>query len=591
MIKYDLPRYMKLPAEGEPNVPAETRVLAPSKGLNQLGDAFMIDNKEASDLLNVMFVENGVVEKRYGYSTIANTLENVPKGLTLYKGNSRNLVCVDGQTVKKLINGTWTAISSQYNITGNNVTLTSCRKKLFIWDGIGQENSGGCLVYDDSLVGANIYVGTKCPKGKFSVSYKQRQVTAGVDGQPCRLFFSKLATPDIFTVTSETESTTTAPLPNNTTDVPGATVFEDEINASAAFCQDVNPEDGESITGLGFFQDALIIFKEHSIWQAVWTTSDSGSELAVSRITNAYGCVSHGSICTVENDCFFLSNDGVYVLGNEPNYYTAIRTNQLSARIKGVINRINFDAKEGIRSVFNDNKYYLLVPLDGYSYNNYMIVYDKRFYAWTLWDIAASGIAPYDDAQGKQHVAFTSSVSNKTCHFVEYQYNDDGQPINAYWKSRAFHGKKIDYVKLWKVFRPIFKRLEGRITISYSDENGEFGVEDKYQITKSKIGGLGMDFTGGGTFGYSIAENFYAGENGEVIFDDGSADNNYTNGNNSVILNIMVGRESRTFDIKISNNRLNENFSLLGFIIQYETKDFNRFNGEDTYLTDNDGVI
>ena len=70
-IKYQIPNYAKLPAEGDPRTPSETRVLAPSKGLNQLGDAFMIDNKEASELMNIMFTENGVVEKRWGYSTIA----------------------------------------------------------------------------------------------------------------------------------------------------------------------------------------------------------------------------------------------------------------------------------------------------------------------------------------------------------------------------------------------------------------------------------------------------------------------------------------------------------------------------------------
>ena len=510
----------------------------------------------------------------------------MPKGLALYRGNTNNLVCVDGGKVKILRNNSWETISGDYTITGDNVNLTSCRKKLFVWDGIGQ-STGGCMYYD----GSTMNVGTKCPKGKFSVSYKQRQVTAGVDGQPCRLFFSRLAYPEIFTVTDGTQSTTDAPIPNNANDVPGATVFTDEINAAAAFCQDVNPEDGEAITGLGFFQDALIIFKEHSIWQAVWTASENGSELALSRITNAYGCSAHGSICTVENDCFFLSHDGIYVLGNEPNYYTAIRTNQLSARVIGLVNRINYAKKEYIRSVFSDNRYYLCVPLDGADTNNFMIVYDKRFYAWSIWDVEASGICPYDTEEGKQLIAFTSSVNAKTCHFVPYQYNDDGEAIKAYWRSRAFHGKKIDYTKLWKNFRPIFKRIQGSVTITYSDEDGEFDKEDKYQISKLQRGGIGVDEVGALTFGLSNAGNFHAGDNGEVIFDDGSEESSIANTNSSTILNIYIGRESRVFDFKVSNDVVNENFALLGFIISYETKDFQVFKGADTYLTDNSGVV
>ncbi len=586
MIKYQIPQYAKLPAEGDPRSPSETRVLAPSKGLNQLGDAFMIDNKEASELLNIMFTENGVVEKRWGYSTIAEAQDAIPKGLALYKGATRHLVCVDGGKVKMLVNNAWTDISGSYTVSGNNVNITSCRKKLFVWDAVGQ-TTGGCIYYD----GSTMNIGTKCPKGAFSVSYKQRQVTAGVPGQPCRLFFSRLAYPEIFTVTTTTPSTTDAPIPNNANDVPGASAFTDEINAAAAFCQDVNPEDGEAIIGLGFFQDALIIFKEHSIWQAVWTNSENGSELAVSRITNAYGCVAHGSICTVENDCFFLSQDGIYVLGNEPNYYTAIRTNQLSARVVGLINRINFNKKEFIRSVFYDNKYYLCVALDGSDVNNYMIVYDKRFYAWTLWDIGASGISPYDSDEGKQLIAFTSSTTNKTCRFVPYQYNDDGAAIKAYWRSRAFHGKKIDYTKLWKNFRPIFKRIQGSVNMTYYDEDGEFDSELKYQISKIQRGGIGVDATGMLTLGLSGAENFYVNDNGELVFDDGSKESSIANTNSSVVFNIYIGRESRIFDFMVSNEEVNENFALLGFIISYETKDFQVFKGEDTYLNDNSGVI
>ena len=103
--------------------------------------------------------------------------------------------------------------------------------------------------------------------------------------------------------------------------------------------------------------------------------------------------------------------------------------------------------------------------------------------------------------------------------------------------------------------------------------------------------GLGVDEVGALTFGLSNANNFYAGDNGEVIFDDGSEESSIANTNSSTILNIYIGRESRVFDFKVSNDVVNENFALLGFIISYETKDFQVFRGEDTYLTDNSGVV
>lgn len=579
MTNYELPRYLRLPAENNPRTPSETRVLAPSKGLNELGDDFMIDNKEASDLLNIEFTENGVIEKRNGYTTLATGLDNIPKGLTMYKGATDSLVCVDGNVVKKLNSSyQWETISGSYTVSGTSVNLTSCRQKLFVWDGVGQ-STGGCIYYD----GSTMQIGTACPKAKFSVSYKSRQVCSGVPGQPYRVYFSRVANPEIFTRASADTDNPDLPSPTNAENVPGATVFTGEKNDSCAACIDINKEDGEAVTGLGFFQDALIIYKEHSIWQGVF--NDDG-QLAVSRITNAYGCIAHGSICTVENDSYFLSQDGIYVLGNEPNYYTAIRTNQLSARVVGTMNRINYSGRDNIRSIYHDNKYMITLPLDDSDVCNYIITYVKRFYAWSVWDVPASGLAVYLDASGKEQLAFTSSVDANLNRFVPGQYNDNGEAIKAYWKSRAFHGNKIDYTKLWKIFRPIFKGLKGSVTISYYDENGEFDSSDDYQINVTSRGGLGVDMVGGTLAGWSVANEASASGTGSAT----SIDHHTANSNNSKIFNIYLGRESRTFSFQIENNNVDENFALLGFIIQYETKDFNVFDGSMTYLNSNSGL-
>ena len=113
----------------------------------------------------------------------------------------------------------------------------------------------------------------------------------------------------------------------------------------------------------------------------------------------------------------------------------------------------------------------------------------------------------------------------------------------------------------------------------------------KYQISKIQRGGIGVDATGMLTLGLSGAENFYVNDNGELVFDDGSKESSIANTNSSVVFNIYIGRESRIFDFMVSNEEVNENFALLGFIISYETKDFQVFKGEDTYLNDNSGVI
>ena len=120
-----------------------------------------------------------------------------------------------------------------------------------------------------------------------------------------------------------------------------------------------------------------------------------------------------------------------------------------------------------------------------------MLTYDKRFYAWSVWDIPASGLSSFIDSSNKLQLLFTSSQNKALNRFTEGVYNDNGAGIRAWWRSRAFHGRKIDYVKWWRQFRPIFKGINGSIIISFYDENGEFNASDEYTISPPLAGGLG----------------------------------------------------------------------------------------------------
>ena len=46
-IKYQIPNYAKLQAEGYPRTPSETAVLDPRKGIEPLGYAYIIDREAA----------------------------------------------------------------------------------------------------------------------------------------------------------------------------------------------------------------------------------------------------------------------------------------------------------------------------------------------------------------------------------------------------------------------------------------------------------------------------------------------------------------------------------------------------------------
>ena len=551
---------------GQPDSPYEDiRVVNPSRGLNQLVADILTDNKDASDLGNVEFAEGGVVQKRPGVKYLGTGLSKVPGGMGVFRnGTESTLFAVDDGKLKKYENDQWSAISSGVGVSKTaSIHMSTIAGNLYIWDG----DTGG-TVYNGST---HTRPGAM-PRGKFSVSYRDFHIVAGVAGQGSRLYISSTKEPSRFTWKDPITATDKIDL-SKPAEVPGATVFTGDQTPNAI---DVNRFDGDVITGLGFFQDALIIFKENSIYQMNFNESNIP---VVQRITEAYGCIAHGSIRTVENDVYFLSRDGVYVLGNEPNYYASIRTNELTSRIKPTIDSINQSEVERVRSIYWDNRYMLSVPTGSATSNNLLIVYDKRFYAWSLWyDINASDLAVYTDETNRRHLVFTDSKEPRMNQFTPGLYNDNGKPIEAWWTSRAFQGRKLDLEKLWKEVRPIFRKVTGTVDMEFFDENGSFG--GTVSINASALGGLGYDQVGALMFGTSLVDTYTSRDLGLA---EEEANISSANQSSNEVYSVRVARDARTLKIKFSNNKLDENFVLLGFSILFKNKDVDRFKAENTY--------
>ena len=320
----------------------------------------------------------------------------------------------------------------------------------------------------------------------------------------------------------------------------------------------------------------LIIFKENSIYQLYFNSSGA---FVVERISSSYGAVCHGAIASVENDCYFLTDKGVYVLGNEPNFYAAIRTNELSSRIKPLLQRINPAYWEKCKAYYYDDRYFLTVPLDTATNCNTVIVYDRRFYAWTYWtNINAESFLAFKDkdGDGKLHFYFTDYKTNKMQEFTPGIYNDNGVAIEATFVTRAFEGKKLDREKYWYSIRPIFRLTTGAVQISFITESGSFGVP--VSLAPVLSGGLGVDEIGNLLFGTSQQDTYADSDLGLVGATGSSASSSETDTSHTVF-DVGVGIDSRTLKVKFTNSGLNETFTLLGWVLLYQEKDHDRFNG------------
>jgi hypothetical protein len=311
---------------------------------------------------------------------------------------------------------------------------------------------------------------------------------------------------------------------------------------------DINAGDGDKVTGFSKFQNVLVIFKERSTFQL---TFDSSGNPSVTQITAARGAVSHKSIDTVDNDVFFLSRDGFYVLGNEPNYYSAIRTNELSVRVKPIIDTITENNLSKCSAVYYQNKYYASIPTGGTSTNNKTLVYDKRYLAWSVLNhITANSWIDYIDSSNIRHFYFADDTT-PYIYEINTGYNSNGTAINSYWTSKSFDAGKYDIYKRWVDITLLFRQVVGTVTITiYTDSDSTAAVTVNLASTTDTTGSLGRALMG----------NQIMGGTGNAQSGTQTADVPYR---------IKINKKARTVKVKVSNSNNNETFTLLAFVFTY----------------------
>lgn len=524
--------------------PTRLVVMNPSKGLNNLVSPSLIDNREFSDLINMEYDEGGVIRKRFGYVTNGDSL-TAARGLGVYRTESLNqMLTIDNGTLKYKTTGNWNSATGATFTAAADVVFTQARQKAFIWNG-----TDGGAYFDGTTV---TRPGTM-PKAEFAVYYQNKHIAAGVPGQPSRLFISNIGDASDFTVATGG----TQPQPDNTNDaengianVPGATTYAGTPSLTEANVIDIRKNDGDKITGLGIFQDVVIVFKERSIYQL---TFDSSGNPTVTPITYATGCVSHKSIRNVENDMYFLSREGVRILGNQPQYFTAIRTNVISIRIQPTVDGIAKAYYKRANAEYFDNKYILGVPTGSSSTIARTIVYDRRFEAFTLWsNFNTQSMVKYIDANNEEALYFLDDGGTQVYKRDPGTYADNGAAIEAYVVSKFQDAGQPDMTKFWVDVRLIFRSLNGQVELTIYQDGG------------TQVGSTSLGSGSSRGMGMNVMATFGLGTDGETE----TVSTSFVDDPQSVGLNL----DSRGIKFKIYNNRVNENFVLLGMVYAYYPK-------------------
>lgn len=518
--------------------PAVT-IVNPGTGLNNVISDEYIENTDASDLKNIMFVERGNPAKRNGHTAVGTGLTTNARGLaSYYTGSNRYLLTVDGTSLKYLNGTAWTAISGASFTSGRNTTFCQAKGDLYIWNGV---DSGR------KLSGLTLTAPTTTVSGAFGIFYNGVQIVAGTSTNINRLYVSNQSDMSDFTVATGG----TAPQPDNSTDAPGASTFAGTPSLTEANIIDVAKDDGDKITGLAKFNEKLIIFKERSTYSL---TFDSSSKPTIVQVSASIGCVSHRSIDNVENDVFFLSRNGYYTLGYQANFNLGLRTNELSAKIHPVIETITAANLPNTCSIFDTYTFYSSVSIGGTTTNNYTLTYDKRYQAWSRWtNVNANAFTIFFDSNNTKHLYYAADDEAQV-YEIDTGYTDNGTAIDSYWISKAVNFGDFALTKQLLYVDVEFRTLSGTATITVI-------TDGNVTAKSSQISSSSADTTG--TWGDEMfGSPMWGGSNAATTSTVSATSSNAP-------FRIQVNKPTRTVKLKIANGNNSENFVFLGFKLYF----------------------
>ncbi len=506
-------RNQKLPSK-KVRPPTRVIVLNPSKGLNTLVAPTLVDDKEFVASLNMQYDGSGVARQRDGITRVGGgTGGTTAFGLGILKTETLNRIVTT--SVSSGVPKFWTwnqgdgftyasGTGAVFTTVGQGiVNFTQAQNKLFAWNG-----ADGGIYYD----GTTFTQPGTMPSAGFSIYFQNKHIAAGTPTQRNRLYIANINDASDFTVATGG----TPPQPDNSTDVPGATVFAGTPGLTEANIIDIRKNDGDKITGLGTFQNQIIVFKERSIYSL---TFDASGAPVITPITYATGCVSHRSIVPVENDLYFLSRQGLRSLGNQAQFFDAIRTTVLSTPIQPILDKIDASKYYTCTAIYYKDKYILSVPVAStdptYSATNSTIVYDRRFSAFAQWaTVIPESMLVFTDTSNKDHL-YMIMIGNPSGQLHELtqgavadglDFQNRTYSIDSYFETKVQTFGNPDITKFYVDVGLILQSVNGYVTITcYDDDNNFIGQTIVYAAKPPGYGGFGIDPIGLAPFGQNQA--------------------------------------------------------------------------------------
>ena len=238
--------------------------------------------------------------------------------------------------------------------------------------------------------------------------------------------------------------------------------------SAAEYFPDRNVEvvgDGQKpVTALAKQYNELSVFKERGIYGMNYAFTGEKAVFSVREIHGRIGCDMPGSVQLINNDlCFGSSGEGIFLListnNNDERNVVPISANvNRSARISDSVDGILNFSQERLRAATSMD--------DG---QRYWLCIRPYVYVWDYGTVAYANLADLDEAQNRLSwwlldrfdalcwtglEGATAYGSAQKLDFVvpSSQYNDFGERIDAYYRTKGYDGGDAT---LWKHFKQV----------------------------------------------------------------------------------------------------------------------------------------
>lgn len=479
-------------ATGQPSLYADF-----SGGVNLQSGPYLLTENQCQDCRNVRSLRDGSIEKRNGFTTVADSTD-----FTALDGAAHTLFPVNLPTKSLLIVGKQAAASNDRIIksttAGIPTTLVSGLTQGKRWEFVQGPVHDPTGTPQGPIYGLN---GSDNPQQWAGSGSMTEWLAFNAAGSPfgtgahpakdCTLLYYHL---DKFWASGD---------PNYpgrvwSTGVDASTGLPDPCNWDSDFIDDVEPEDGEEITAFGEVGPYLLVFKSHKMF----VLSDPVGR-AYRQVSSTIGCAASRSVVETSKGTLFLSEDlGVCV--TDGTNITQLSDN-IQPLLKDAIETSGLSFKNAA-ATYHQNSYWLSLPYQD-SANDITLEYNLVTGAWWIHTCNANQWALLDPVGLPTLYSINAQSLLLEAALVENVYADGGTAFESYWTgpfwpwgqphlNKRVSQIRVDGIGAWEMyaatsFNTTYELLEPKIWESASTGTdfagtGDFGTDGTF----APVGGV-----------------------------------------------------------------------------------------------------